>query len=189
LFITLFKAGYCRINHVVIVHGDLTWKPFKRRSRDVPEIGSGRTWQNRLDTDIVLDERLFENTGRTIEAVVADLNDKVDLARVEHLLRIDATISLLVNNAGVGVPPSLLDATIEKVDRMIALNVTALVRLTYAVIPGFLSRGVAPSSTSRRHWASRLSRGMVPQVQQECRHSGKSSYAHVHSEVLAVGYC
>jgi uncharacterized protein len=94
--------------------------------------------RERLDA---LAKRLIVETGRTVEAIVADLNDKVDLARVEHLLRTDDTISLLVNNAGVGVPPPLLDTAIDKVDRMIELNVTALVHLTYAIVPGFLRRG------------------------------------------------
>jgi short-subunit dehydrogenase len=48
---------------------------------------------------------------------------------------------LLVNNAGMGVegPVGAVDA--EKLDAMIALNVTALTRLARAAIPGFIARG------------------------------------------------
>jgi short-subunit dehydrogenase len=35
----------------------------------------------------------------------------------------------------------LVDSDIDKMDRMIDLNVTALVRLTYAILPAFLKRG------------------------------------------------
>lgn len=57
------------------------------------------------------------------------------------MLRTDATITILVNNAGVGAPPPLLGSDIDKIDRMIDLNVTALVRLTYAIVPAFVKRG------------------------------------------------
>jgi hypothetical protein len=55
-------------------------------------------------------------------------------------LRTNASITLLVNNAGVGVPTPFLAADIGKTDQMIELNVTALVRLTYAVMPAFVAR-------------------------------------------------
>jgi len=84
--------------------------------------------------------RLRKETGCSISVIAADLNDKVDLARVEELLRTDPNVTVLVNNAGVGVPPGLFDADIEKLQGMIDLNVTALVRLTYAVVPAFLKR-------------------------------------------------
>ena len=45
----------------------------------------------------------MDGTGRSVEVGVADLNDKVDLARVEQVLRTDAAITVPVNNAGVGV--------------------------------------------------------------------------------------
>lgn len=72
---------------------------------------------------------ITKESGRSVEPVVADLNDKGDLTRVEELLRANPNTALLVNNAGVGAPPALLDANIDKLSRMIDLNVTALVRL------------------------------------------------------------
>ncbi len=38
-------------------------------------------------------------------------------------------------------PAPLLAADVDKMDEMIDLNVTALTRLTYAVVPGFVARG------------------------------------------------
>lgn len=87
-----------------------------------------------------LAQRLSEQSGRRVEVVIADLNDKADLARVEQLLRSDSRISLLVNNAGVGATAPLLDSDVEQMTRMIELNVTALTRLTYAAVPGFVAR-------------------------------------------------
>jgi len=46
-----------------------------------------------------------------------------------------------VNNAGIGSVAPLEGGDVEAMDRMIALNVTALTRLTYAVAPGMAARG------------------------------------------------
>jgi uncharacterized protein len=85
--------------------------------------------------------RLRAETGRSIEVLAADLNDRGHLEGVERILRADASITALVNNAGIGVPTGLLDADIDALDQMIDLNVTALVHLTYAALPGFMRRG------------------------------------------------
>src|SRR5262249_1152672 len=88
-----------------------------------------------------LAQRLRKSTGRAVETVAADLNDKADLARVEAILRANASVTLLVNNAGVAATAPLLDADVEKMDDMIRLNAGALTRLTYAAAPGFVARG------------------------------------------------
>lgn len=85
--------------------------------------------------------RLKAGTGRSIEVVVADFNNRKDVSRVEDLLRSNAGITTLVNNAGVGAAAPLLQSDIGKMEDMITLNVTALTRLTYAVVPGFVARG------------------------------------------------
>ncbi len=94
--------------------------------------------RDRLTT---LAQRLTAETGRTVEVISADLNEKADLARVEETLRNDASITLLVNNAGIGGTAPLVASDIDKMEQMINLNVTALTRLTYAVVPGFVARG------------------------------------------------
>jgi short-subunit dehydrogenase len=73
--------------------------------------------------------------------MAADLSDKADLARVEATLRTNASVTLLVNNAGVGATAPLLDSDVDKMDEMIRLNIGALTRLTYAAAPGFVARG------------------------------------------------
>jgi short-subunit dehydrogenase len=85
--------------------------------------------------------RLQGETGRSVEILAADLNDKADLARVEATLRTNERITLLVNNAGVGATAPLLGSDIDKMEEMIALNVNALTRLSYAAAPGFVARG------------------------------------------------
>jgi hypothetical protein len=86
-------------------------------------------------------KRVSDETGRSVRIVASDLNDRTDLARVEDVLRSDTSITTLVNNAGVGAPTNLLDSEIDGLDRMVGLNVRALVGLTHAVVPGFVNRG------------------------------------------------
>ena len=88
-----------------------------------------------------LASRLSKETGRSITTLAADLNDKSALAKVEAVLKDDPTITMLVNNAGVGSVAPLLQADVGKMEEMIDLNVTALTRLTYAAAPAFVSRG------------------------------------------------
>ena len=85
--------------------------------------------------------RLANETGRSVTPLPIDLNDQADLAKVETTLRHDQTITMLVNNAGTASVASLLNADVEKMADMIALNVTALTRLTYAAAPAFVARG------------------------------------------------
>jgi len=87
-----------------------------------------------------LARRIAHDTGRPVETVTADLTDAADLRRVEQILRTNADISLLVNNAGVGAAAPLLASDVDKMEEMIGLNVTALTRLTYAAVPGFVAR-------------------------------------------------
>jgi len=95
--------------------------------------------QERLNA---LAKKLTTETGRNIEVVSADLNNKANLAKVEKILREDASITMLVNNAGVGSVASILQADVDTMEGMIDLNITALTRLSYAVAPAFVARGV-----------------------------------------------
>ena len=79
-------------------------------------------------------------TGRSIETMAADLTKKEDVQRVAERLSTDPTITVLVNNAGLGSAGTLLDSNIHDLESMIYLNVTALARLALAVLPGFLTR-------------------------------------------------
>jgi uncharacterized protein len=94
--------------------------------------------RGRLDA---LAKQLRDATGRTIAVVVADLNNKADVERVEAILRTDVSITVLVNCAGVSAAGPLLLSDVDKMDDMIALNVGALTRLTYAAAPGLVARG------------------------------------------------
>ncbi len=87
-----------------------------------------------------LAERLVRETGRTVKVLPADLSKATELAKVETLLKEDAAITLLVNNAGIASTAKLVDADVDRMSDIINLNTNALTRLTYAAVPGFVLR-------------------------------------------------
>lgn len=48
---------------------------------------------------------------------------------------------MLLNNAGFGGVTPLLDSDVDRMERMIELNATAVMRLAYAAVPGMVARG------------------------------------------------
>jgi short-subunit dehydrogenase len=84
--------------------------------------------------------RLRGEAGIEVETLQADLTSKADVLEVEKRLRNDASISLLVNNAGIGPDGPLLGADIDYLDRMIELNITAVNRLAIAAATVFAAR-------------------------------------------------
>jgi uncharacterized protein len=88
-----------------------------------------------------LAQQISAGTARKVEIMIADLGDRDSSKRVEDILRNDARISLLVNNAGAAAVTPLLNSDVDQMSEMIDLNVNALVRLTYAAVPGFVQRG------------------------------------------------
>src|SRR3989454_10757764 len=88
-----------------------------------------------------LSARLTSETGRSVNVLRTDLCNRAELAKVEATLGNDPSITMLVNNAGTASVAPLLNADVNKMDDMIALNITALTRLTYAVAPVFVARG------------------------------------------------
>jgi len=86
-------------------------------------------------------KRVSDESGRSIKIIAADLTKKADLDRVEKVLHEDNTITMLVNNAGFGGVTPLVGSDVDLMQQMVELNVTALMRLTYAAAPQFVARG------------------------------------------------
>jgi uncharacterized protein len=106
-----------------------------KRDHDLILVARNR---DRLDA---LAKRLAEATGRSVEVIVADLNERADLARVEQVLRTDTSITVLVNNAGVAMSGDLAGADPDRLVSMIQLNVLAPSLLALAAITAFVARG------------------------------------------------
>ncbi|MBB4707414.1 SDR family NAD(P)-dependent oxidoreductase [Xanthomonas arboricola] len=92
----------------------------------------------RLDA---LAARLHAAHGVNVDVLQADLTQPTDLTAVEARLRDDAQIGILINNAGMAQSGGILQQNAEAIDRLLALNVTALTRLSAAVAPRFAQSG------------------------------------------------
>jgi short-subunit dehydrogenase len=79
--------------------------------------------------------------GVEVESLVADLTIDADVTRVEERLRTVPHLAIVVNNAGSATLAPFETTSAKDAADMIALNVTALTRLTHAVLPRFKSAG------------------------------------------------
>ncbi|MGE8154681.1 SDR family NAD(P)-dependent oxidoreductase [Pseudomonas vancouverensis] len=85
--------------------------------------------------------KLRAEHGVQVEVLKADLTRKEDVLKIEQRLRSDASISLLLNNAGVAAEGQLAKADTEQLERMIQLNITAVTRLASAAAGNFAKAG------------------------------------------------
>ena len=84
--------------------------------------------------------KLRSETGVKVEVLAADLTVPADLAKVGDRLRSDASLGILVNNAGAS--SSGFDGNdFEALYRVVDLNVVALTRLAGAAVEGFRAHG------------------------------------------------
>ena len=98
----------------------------------------------------VLAAEVVKATGKHVEVQAADLTDAVALSKVEDVLRSNARITLLLNNAGVGATAPLLASDISAMEQMIRLNVLAPTGSPMRPPRASCSAAVERSSTSLR---------------------------------------
>lgn len=81
--------------------------------------------------------------GVTAEVLQADLSVAADRSRVATRLSDPdgAPVDLLVNNAGFALPGDFLEAGIDDLRRQLDVNVTSVLELTRAALPGMVERG------------------------------------------------
>jgi short-subunit dehydrogenase len=95
--------------------------------------------KDRLD---VLATELTQKYGVATHTIVADLARLESPAQIaSELAARGLTIDLLVNNAGYGVPGSYVKVPWIDHDRFMQVMVTAVLDLSYRLLPGMLDRG------------------------------------------------
>jgi len=86
-------------------------------------------------------DELKSRHGVQVTPLVADLTTPDGCALVEQRLADpDRPVDLLVNNAGISLNRALLNSSIGDLERMQALNIQAVLRLTRAALPGMVAR-------------------------------------------------
>jgi uncharacterized protein len=85
--------------------------------------------------------RIREETGRAVEVIVADLSKPTEVLKLAQRIAEDATVALLVNNAGVSSQGGVLQNTLADAERLIAVNITAPTLLSIAAAKAFAERG------------------------------------------------
>lgn len=84
--------------------------------------------------------KLEQAYGTKAETLVADLEKEADLVTLEAVLAGNPAIHILVNNAGIARLSPVAETSMKDSLSQIALNITALTRLTHAVLPAFKER-------------------------------------------------
>lgn len=80
--------------------------------------------------------------GLTVHCLDADLGDEAGTESfLQRLQQTGATISLLINNAGLGDHGLFETSEWARVKPMLDVNIRALTRLTHALLPGLVQRG------------------------------------------------
>jgi short-subunit dehydrogenase len=108
---------------------------FAKRGHDLVLVARDK---GRLDA---LAARLREKHNVAIDVLQADLTQISDLTTVEARLRDDASIGILVNNAGAAQSGSFIEQSTDSVAQLVTLNTTALVRLASAIAPRLAQAG------------------------------------------------
>ena len=94
----------------------------------------------RADRLEALCAQVSKTHGIKAEPIMADLTKDQDVARIEAILYTNGDLRVLVNNAGVARLAPAAQMPANDVVSQIALNITALTRLTQAVVPAFVAR-------------------------------------------------
>ncbi len=95
--------------------------------------------QDRLEA---LALRLRDEYGVQTHVLPADLTDPRGLAEVEGCVSRDEGLQMLVNNAGFGGYNPFASIEPLIIDELIDIHIRAVARLTRAVLPGMVSRGI-----------------------------------------------
>lgn len=99
---------------------------YAKKQYDLILVARSEEKLNALATD------LFARYGVQVRVIPADLTDR---AAVESVISSVTQLDVLVNNAGFGDYGAFVRADWKKLERMMELNMRALARLSYGLLP------------------------------------------------------
>lgn len=79
--------------------------------------------------------------GGQATVLPCDLGDAASLAGLGPAIEAVGPVEAVIHNAGVEVPVAVIDLRADDIDKTIAINLTAPLQLTRALLPGMVARG------------------------------------------------
>lgn len=83
----------------------------------------------------------LDTLAREVPGCLTIAADLADTGAARDAAERAGAVDLLVNNAGISIPQSLLDTTVEAFDQTMAVNVRAVLVVTQVVARGMIARG------------------------------------------------
>ncbi len=96
----------------------------------------------REDRLVALAKKIQEKYGVRVQTIAADLGTASGVKKIEDEVRNDASLTMVVNNAGTATLASIGETALEEHDAMINVNTIALSRLSLAALNVFKKRNV-----------------------------------------------
>jgi short-subunit dehydrogenase len=85
-------------------------------------------------------EEIRTKYDRTVTVIIGDLTDPGHLAKLVELIKNNANIDVLINNAGLGLKHHFIDDDINNPDTLLDVHLRAAMHLMHAAIPGMTQR-------------------------------------------------
>jgi len=83
---------------------------------------------------------LSEKNKVNVDIIRAEFANSDDVIKIEEIIKKNERISILINNAGFGMPNLFWLNDINKMENMIKVHVVAPIRFIYAVLPNMMSK-------------------------------------------------
>lgn len=130
-----------------------------------------------------LAEQIRQKYAATVEVLVVDLTQPVQLQALEKRLADDPALDLLVNNAGYGGYMPFVNLTPDQAEEQIRLQVVAVTRLTHAALGGMVTRGRGGiiNVSSRLAFSASLS---SPPLPKRATYAATKAYINTFTQIL-----
>ncbi len=130
-----------------------------------------------------LAQRLQKSHPVNVEVLVADLSQHDSLLMVEKRIAAEATLEMLINNAGFGGYMPFMELDPDQAEELINVKVLAVTRLTRAALPGMRARrrGSVINVSSRLAFSGAMGSSQLPK---RAVYVGANAFINAFSQLL-----